>query len=81
LYEVLHSPTDDADIPPWAHGWEAFSTIYYAFSDSSWWTQLGMVREILDRLEDERSDQRWDRRHPESDTDDAGESEEDKSEA
>ena len=80
LYEVLHPPGDDADIPPWAHGWERFSSIEYAFTDSSWWAQLGMVREILDQLEDERSDQRWDRRHPKSDTD-AGESEEDESEA
>ena len=70
LYEVLYPSREGEDLPPWANSWADFSGLDYAFSDSSWWVQLGMMREILDQLEDQRSDERLDRRYPRDDNDD-----------
>jgi hypothetical protein len=63
LYEVLFPPTEDNELEPWAHSWSRSSRIDFAFSDKSYWAELALLREVLDQVEEDRSDERWDARH------------------
>jgi hypothetical protein len=64
LYEVLVPREEDQDALPWAHNWNDHSQIEFAFSDTSFWSELALVREVQDKIENDRSDVRWDARHP-----------------
>ena len=54
LYEVIFPPTEGDELKPWAHSWSTHSSIDYRFSDSSFWAEIAMLRDVLEQVENAR---------------------------